>query len=157
MCIDCHNSDLRFSKFSAHLPTQRARPDLDSLHAWLPNAKLHWQAARCIDCHTPASTVRSLGMSHEILGKAKAEKNCVACHSQQSALATRLYRYAATNAGADLGFANPNILGSAYVLGATRNVYVDWTIGALCAATILGLAGHGLMRFLLWARRRRAS
>ncbi|MBL8590962.1 MAG: hypothetical protein JNK46_20690 [Methylobacteriaceae bacterium] len=158
MCIDCHNSDLRYSKFSAQLSTQKVRPDLDTLHKWLPNARLHWQAARCIDCHTPVSKVKSLQTSHEILAKDKAEKNCVACHSQQSQLAARLYRYAATNAAADLGFTNPSYLGSAYVIGATRNPWLDWGIIGAFAATILGLFVHGAIRVVAAGLRgRRAS
>lgn len=158
MCIDCHNSDLRYSKFSSQLDTRKLRPNLDTLHAWLPNAKLHWQAARCIDCHTPVSPVKSLGMSHEILGKEKSEKNCVACHSQDSALATRLYRYASTNVSADLGFSNPSMLGSTYVIGATRNVLIDKIVIALFGLTILGLLGHGALRIVMALfRRGRAS
>ena len=25
---------------------------LDDIHAWLPNARLHWRSVRCVDCHT---------------------------------------------------------------------------------------------------------
>lgn len=157
MCIDCHNSDLRWSSFSAALPTKKARPDLDDLHGWLPNTRLHWSAVRCIECHTPPSPVKSLGMSHEIQPKEKAEKNCVACHSKDSMLATRLYRYAAANVGGDLGFANAKVLGSAYVVGATRNPLVDRAVIGLFALTVLGLVGHGALRIVMGLIRRRRS
>lgn len=157
MCLDCHNSDLRYSKFSAQLSTQKLRSDLDALHKWLPNARLHWQAARCVDCHTPVSKVKSLQISHEILSKDQAQKNCVACHSQQSELAARLYRYASTNAAADLGFSNPSYLGSAYVIGATRNPWIDGGIIAAFAATILGLLAHGAIRLVAASLRGRKS
>lgn len=158
MCVDCHNSDLRYGAFSAALPTKKARPDLDALHGWLPNARLHWSAVRCIECHTPISPVKSLGMSHEIQSKDKAEKNCVTCHSQDSALATRLYRYAAANVGSDLGFANAQMLGSAYVVGATRNPPIDRVVIGLFGLTVLGLLGHGAVRVVMaLIRRGRAS
>jgi len=157
MCVDCHNSDLRFSAFSASLTPKKARPDLDALHDWLPNTRLHWSAVRCIECHTPVSPVKSLAMSHEILAKDKAEKNCVTCHSQESALATRLYRYAAVNAGADLGFSNSAILGSAYVVGATRNPTIDRVVIGLFGLTVLGLLGHGAVRIVMALIRRRRS
>ncbi|TBW33791.1 hypothetical protein EYW49_19525 [Siculibacillus lacustris] len=157
MCVGCHNSDLRFALFSASVTPQKVRPDLDTLHAWLPNTRLHWQAVRCIECHTPTSPVKSLGMSHEILGKDKAEKNCVTCHSQETALATRLYRFAAENGTADLGFANAAILDSAYVVGATRNPIVDRTVGVLFGLTVAVLLGHGALRIALALIRRRRS
>lgn len=157
MCLDCHNSDLRFAEFGVTLNPRKLRPDIDTLHDWLPNTKAHWQAVRCIECHTPVSTTKSLAMSHQIEGKDKAEKNCVACHSQNSALRTRLYRHVAENQGAQLGFANSAILGSAYVVGATRNVYLDWGMLGLGALTVGGLGIHGLIRVVLAAIRRRRS
>lgn len=157
MCFDCHNSDLRWRDFSKALTPVKARPDLDSLHSWLPNPKLHWGAVRCVECHTPASAVKSLGVSHEIQAKDKAEKNCVACHSQQAQLATRLYRYAAETGAGDLGFSNANILGSAYVIGATRHPTLDRIVLAAFALTLLGVLAHGAIRFLAATRRRRSS
>lgn len=157
MCIDCHNSDLRWSQFVKTTSVTKKRPDLDTLHGWLPNQKLHWSSVRCIECHTPASPVKSLAVSHEILAKEKAEKNCVACHSQEAALATRLYRYAAANSAGDLGFSNANILSDAYVIGATRNPTLDRIVIALAALTLLGVLAHGLIRILAGAARVRRS
>jgi hypothetical protein len=154
MCFDCHNSDLRYAEFAGALPKQKKRPDLDTLHEWLPNTRLHWSAVRCIECHTPVSTVKSLATSHEILAKDKAEKNCVTCHSQDTALATRLYRYAAETSGADLGFANSGILGSAYVIGATRNPGVDTVVIAVFGLLLAGLLAHGVIRILASLTRR---
>jgi len=158
MCVDCHNSDLRFAQFTAAMTPKKVRPDLDTLHDWLPNTRLHWSAVRCIECHTPVSPVKSLATSHEVLPKDKAEKNCVTCHSQDSALTARLYRYASTNVGTDLGFANAGVLGSAYVVGATRNPLIDRAVIGLFGLTVLGLLGHGAVRLVMaLIRRRRAS
>ena len=157
MCFDCHNSDLRWSQFVKATSVTKARPDLDALHSWLPNPKLHWAGVRCVECHTPASPVKSLAISHEILSKEKAEKNCVACHSQQAQLATRLYRYAAETGAGDLGFTNANILGSAYIVGATRNPTLDRIVIALFILTLLGVLAHGGLRVLAALNRRRSS
>lgn len=157
MCMDCHNSDLRWAAFSKSLTPAKPRPDLDALHGWLPNARLHWSSVRCVECHTPASTVKSLAISHEIQPKEKAEKNCVSCHSQEAQLATRLYRYAAASGADDLGFTNPNILGSAYVIGATRNLSLDRIVLALMALTLAGVMAHGAIRIFIAMSRRRKS
>jgi hypothetical protein len=157
MCLDCHNSDLRFAEFGITLAPKKARPDIDQIHAWLPNTKLHWSAVRCIECHTPESPTRSLAVSHEIVAKDKAEKNCVACHSQKTALRTRLYRHLAETEAADYGFVNSAVMGSAYVIGATRNTYVDLAALWLVGLTAAGIAGHGAIRLLLALIRRRRS
>jgi hypothetical protein len=155
MCIDCHNSDLRFSAFVENLTPRKARPDLDALHAWLPNTQLHWRAVRCIECHTPVSKVKSLAMSHEVLPKEKAERNCVACHSQDTALRVRLYRFAQETKLAEYGFVNSAILDNAYVVGATRNPALDRIVIGLFALTVLALLGHGAVRLVAAVVRRR--
>lgn len=158
MCLDCHNSDLRFASFGMTLTPVKRRPDIDTIHAWLPNTRLHWQAVRCVECHTPVSPTKSLGLSHEIVGKDKAEKNCVACHTRQTALSTRLYRHLAEQETEQLGFVNSVMLRSAYIVGATRNVHLDTAALWLFGLTVAGLGAHGVIRLVLTViRRRRAS
>lgn len=158
MCLDCHNSDLRFAELGVTMTPRKARPDIDKIHDWLPNTKAHWESVRCIECHTPVSPTKSLAMSHEIVAKDKAEKNCVTCHSQKTALRTRLYRHVAETEAAQYGFVNSAVMGSAYVIGATRNSYVDQAALVLIGLTVAGLAGHGLLRLVLaFIRRRRSS
>ncbi|RAI44329.1 cytochrome c3 family protein [Rhodoplanes roseus] len=148
MCLDCHNSDLQFSKFA---PVEKRRPNIDAIHEWLPNTRLHWQAVRCVDCHTPAAR----GFSHEILDKSKAEKNCVACHSQESALRTRLYRHLVAEEQEQLGFVNSVFLSTSYVIGASRNPWIDRAVGVAAALLILGMLGHAALRIgSAWWRRR---
>jgi predicted CXXCH cytochrome family protein len=148
MCLDCHNSSEKFAKFGGTLTPAKARPDIDVIHAFLPNAKRHWQAVRCIECHTPAATTKSLAMSHEILNKDKAEKNCVTCHSFDSALRTRLYRHMAETDAAKLGFLNSAILRDSYVIGATRNPILDLAALVLLGLTFAGVAVHAGLRIL---------
>ncbi len=159
MCISCHDSDKKFAKFAplkegANAADKDAekidRPNLDELHDWLPNTKLHWKSVRCIDCHTSADAK----MSHEILDEKKAERQCVNCHSKDSKLATRLYRHLAENEKQKYGFANSVILANSYVIGATRHPLLDTIIAVLIALTLLGVLGHGAIRYLSAKKRR---
>lgn len=76
------------------------------------------------------------------------------CHTRNTALRTRLYRHVAESETAQLGFLNSAIVGSAYVIGATRNTYLDLFGLGLVGATLAGVVGHGIIRILI-ARRRR--
>uniref|UniRef100_UPI002638E582 cytochrome c3 family protein n=1 Tax=Propionivibrio sp. TaxID=2212460 RepID=UPI002638E582 len=121
VCLSCHDSDDKFAKFA---PDKKIRPRIDDLHDWLPNTRAHWKAVRCVECHTPAVAAGE-PISHEILNKDKAEKKCLACHSANSSLNTRLYRHLAKEEHQRLGFANSVILSNSYVLGATRHPLID--------------------------------
>ena len=148
MCLQCHDSEERFA-----LMTKEARPDLAAKHEWLPNNPLHWAAVRCVECHTPAP---KKVLSHEIVNAEKAEKNCVACHSADSTLRVRLYRHLVKEERNEVGFINSVILNEAYVIGATRNLYLDKAFGIVAALVIGGISLHSLLRIIsgLWRRRR---
>ena len=148
MCLDCHDRDARFGEFA---PVDKRRPNIDTIHAWLPNTRLHWQAVRCVECHTPAGRA----FSHEILDRSQAERNCVSCHTQESSLRTRLYRHLVAEEQEQFGFVNSVILSNSYVVGATRNRWIDGAVLWLLAATVAGVMGHGLLRLVLAAWRRR--
>jgi predicted CXXCH cytochrome family protein len=150
MCLDCHESEERYRTMA---PPDKKRPDLDRIHKWLPNTRLHWGAVRCIECHSPVTKVQS----HEIVNKDKAERDCVTCHTRATALKTRLYRHLAQNEQEKLGFANSIILSNSYVIGATRNYYLDWAVLGLAGLTIAGLLGHGAIRLLTALLRRRGK
>lgn len=147
VCLDCHQSNLAMSRVSGDA---KARPDIDAIHDWLPNTRLHWRAVRCLDCHTASDK-----KSHEITNGDKAERNCVSCHSADSNLQARLYRHQALEEQEKYGFLNSTVLRSAYVVGATRHPLLDKAILALAGLTILGLVGHGSLRVLsaLWRRK----
>jgi hypothetical protein len=87
-------------------------------------------------------------ISHQILAKDQAEKDCLTCHSANSTLKTRLYRHLVKEEQEKLGFANSVILSSSYVLGATRHPVLDTLVLGAFAAMLLGLLAHGLGRFL---------
>ncbi len=144
VCLGCHDSDEQFAKFA---PEKKQRPLIDDIHSWLPNTRLHWKAVRCVECHTSEVKAGEM-LSHEILSKDKAEKNCLACHAANSALKTRLYRHLVKEEQERLGFTNSIILANSYVLGATRHPLLDTLVLGAFAAMILGLLAHGLGRFL---------
>ncbi|MFB0937019.1 MAG: hypothetical protein QMB52_14690, partial [Propionivibrio sp.] len=149
VCLGCHDSDEQFAKFA---PEKKTRPPIDDIHAWLPNTRLHWKAVRCVECHTPEVAAGEM-LSHQILAKDKAEKDCLTCHSASSALKTRLYRHLVKEEQQRLGFANSVILATSYVPGATRHPLLDTLVLGAFAAMLLGLLAHGLGRFLTRGRR----
>ncbi|MDP2826298.1 MAG: cytochrome c3 family protein [Sulfuritalea sp.] len=156
-CLECHNSDLTFAKFAPDgekTPgVKRKRPDIDTIHDWLPNTKLHWNAVRCVECHTPEVAAKKM-LSHEILNKEKAEKKCVTCHSANSSLKVRLYRHMAKDEQQRLGFTNSVILSNSYVIGATRHPVLDSIVIGLVLLTLAGMLAHGAIRIVAALRRK---
>lgn len=156
-CLACHNSDAAFARFapaSKQVPgSKKARPDIDSIHDWLPNTRAHWKAVRCVECHTPEVAAGKM-LSHEILNKDKAEKKCLSCHSANSSLKTRLYRHMVKDEQLRLGFTNSVILSNSYVIGATRHPLLDQIVLGLIALTLVGVLGHGAVRFIAALRRK---
>jgi hypothetical protein len=150
-CLECHNSDKEFAKFAPDDEkkpgAKKKRPDIDTIHAWLPNAKAHWKAVRCVECHSPEVQPGKM-LSHEILNKDKSEKKCVACHSANSSLKTRLYRHLVKDEQQKYGFTNSVILSNSYVIGATRHPLLDATLIGLVVLTLLGVLAHGALRIL---------
>jgi hypothetical protein len=145
MCLNCHAEPARFTSL-----TERRFPDLETSHAWLPNTERHWARARCVECHTPHGE----RISHQILGAKKAERNCVECHSRDSILLTQLYKHRASESREKLGFVNAAVLNDAYIIGATRNRFLDWLGFGLVGFVSAGVFGHGLGRLLSGRRRK---
>lgn len=147
MCLQCHADPERFARM-----TKTAMRDLHAIHHWLPNADAHWAAVRCVECHTAAP---QRVLSHEILAASGAERNCVACHSVDSALRVRLYRHLVAEEREQAGFLNSVIMNEAYVIGATRNRYLDLASLLLLGAVAGGIALHGAARIVAALIRRR--
>ncbi|HXP96551.1 MAG TPA: cytochrome b/b6 domain-containing protein [Telmatospirillum sp.] len=141
-CLGCHQNAVRFAAFAA----KREMPDLALHHRWLPNADLHWKAVRCIDCHAEATEA---GYSHQFVRIVKATRDCSSCHSVESSLRSRLYRKALAEPSVSPGgFLNDFILQRAYVVGATRNLWLDQAILAVGALLLLSLATHAFFRIV---------
>ncbi|WP_320167987.1 cytochrome c3 family protein [Mangrovibacterium marinum] len=86
MCLACHANMSRYEMVAGH-----EKPELVQVHNWLPNQELHFQNVRCIECHTEVAD--SLMVSHNIMPKEQAVRNCVECHSANSKLKASLYKY----------------------------------------------------------------
>ncbi len=153
VCLGCHDSDDQFAKFA---PEKKSRPLIDDIHSWLPNTRLHWKAVRCVECHTPGVAANE-PISHEIVNKEKAQRKCVACHTANSELKTRLYRHLVKDEQEKYGFMNSVILGKSYVIGATRNSTLDTIMIALAALTLVGVLVHAALRILMAYLRRRKN
>ncbi len=148
MCANCHRSPVRF----ADITTKRTVPDLEATHAWLPNAKLHWSKVRCVECHTPHDQAN---FSHVILKKETAERNCVVCHTKDSMLLTTLYRHSVTTSREKTGFINATILNDAYIIGATRNQFLDWLSFGIIGAAGGVVFAHGMGRWISGKRKKK--
>ena len=145
ICLDCHAQPTRISKLSADAPL-----DLLSSHDWLPQTQMHWKKVRCIDCHLSDSDT----YMHQILTKEEAVNNCADCHSANSILLTKLYKYKIQESRQKYGFLNSVTLNEAYIIGMTRNIILDQLSFLIMGAMVLGIAAHGTGRWLSNKRRK---
>lgn len=138
ICLDCHNNMTKIE-----LLTKKVIPSLNESHSWLPHTELHWANVRCIDCHTASNTP---GISHLILAKEKAVKDCVNCHSENSLLLHTLYKFQSKQKRDEQGFINAIILNNSYVIGATRNYYLNLFSFIIFGILLFVLSIHGFLR-----------
>jgi hypothetical protein len=144
-CLGCH------AKGESDRQRQAALDRLARRHRFVPHWELHLEAAPCVACHTGADD-RTL---HLIRPAAQAVRECAACHARTSMLVTKLYEYRARRERAEWGWLNSVLFNNAYVVGATRNRWLDWATLSLTAVLVAGLAMHGGGRWLCarWRRR----
>lgn len=131
LCLRCHEA---------------LRDPLQPSHAWLPNRDRHWEAVRCLDCHTPL-TDNNRPVSHEILSAKDSNVNCVNCHSQGQGLLRRLYQYRSREAIENSGFFAKAVFNDAYIVGMSRNPLIDWSALVILLLTLVGLGAHGYGRY----------
>jgi hypothetical protein len=92
-------------------------------------------------------------IAHDLpLGK-KANQGCNTCHSIDSVLMNRLYRYV-SDVKPKLGFNNSPLLQDGYVMGGNRHKWTDIAAYFLMAVGVTLVLAHGGWRL---ARRRRSS
>lgn len=139
VCASCHNNEDRFSLISDSL-----KLPLEQIHAFLPNSKLHFNAVRCIECHT--SPMDTMWVAHNILPKDMAVKNCVECHSANTMLMSSLYKYQNIEARRNFGTLNAIFINDSYVIGANRNVYLNIISIVIFGLTLLGIMIHIIFR-----------
>jgi hypothetical protein len=136
-CIACHADEKLMAKYGI-ATVQKA-------HDWLPNKAVHWEAVRCVDCH---SSYAPPNLSHLILPPEKTVKKCEQCHAKNSILITKLYKHEKRLSREKYGFINGTILSDAYVIGTTRNIVLDTISVIVFVLTIGGVLIHGSLRFL---------
>jgi len=145
ICLNCHAVPNRLRELK-----EGGIPDIETSHKWLPNVEMHWQKVRCIDCHLSTGD----NFLHNILTADKAVKHCEECHSANSILLTKLYKYTIQENRQKYGFINSVTLNDAYIIGMTRNVILDRISFVILGLMVLGLAAHGFGRWY-FARRRK--
>lgn len=119
--------------------------------------------------------VQPYSVNHNVAGKDFAIRQCTTCHSDNSRVTAPLQLTTYTPAGVIPQFVsdtNVNITGEivtgeggalfyqpvtmkdgVYVFGRDRVHWIDW-LGALAfVGTLLGVAGHGTLRYLSWLKR----
>jgi len=141
MCMSCHSNNSKFQLISDKL-----KPALSQIHEWLPNQELHFKNVRCIECHT--QVVDSLSVSHNILPKEKALKNCVECHSKNSMLEASLYKYKNLKSRGDKGKLNTIISNKSYVIGAYQNIWLNYISLIIFVMVLIGISIHTIARII---------
>lgn len=122
---------------------------MEEKHRTIPKAPMHLKAVLCLDCHTP----RPGSVIHAIEPAHRAEQDCVACHSRDSILLTKLYKYRLYESERHAGFVNGVVLGDYYVIGMTRHPLLD-LLGILgIGGALLGVFIHGVGRYLAFRKR----
>ncbi|MBF0108564.1 MAG: hypothetical protein HQL76_05260 [Magnetococcales bacterium] len=133
LCLECHRETVAN----------------EERHQVIPRPGMHLAAVRCLDCHTP----RPGSVIHAIEPATRAERHCVACHSRDSILLTKLYKYRLHESERQLGFINGVVLSDYYVIGMTRHPLLDG-LGILgVGGALLGVLLHGAGRWIATRRR----
>jgi len=142
-CLGCHAAGTTAAAIRV------AFSKLADKHRLFPHWELHIQRNACVECHTPRGQTL-----HLILPKSQALRNCATCHARNSLLVTKLYTHLSLKERAEHGWVNAILFNNAYLTGATRNRWLDWGTLALAAITVLGVAAHGIGRWLFAVFRR---
>ena len=141
MCLSCHNDMKRYEMVAGH-----ANPKLVQVHSWLPNQELHFSHVRCIECHTQVSD--SLNVSHDILPKSQAVRNCVECHSSNSRLKATLYKYENIRKRASGKILGTIISNESYVIGTNQVPLLKVLSIIIFLLALAGIVTHAIFRIL---------
>jgi hypothetical protein len=139
MCLSCHNDMKKYQLVSGH-----ENPKLVEIHNWLPNQELHFKNVRCIECHT--EVIDSLMVSHNIMNKTKALKNCVECHSADSRLKASLYKYENLQKRSEDGSIFSVFSNESYVIGTHQSPLLQLLSFIIFIVVIAGIAIHSFFR-----------
>jgi len=139
ICLSCHANNKKYN-----LILDKHNPNIIEKHDWLPNQQIHFQNVRCIECHARVND--SILIAHNIQPKSKAVKRCVECHSTNSLLRQTLYKYQSKEQISRKGFFNAVILNKSYVIGATRNYFLNVASVIILIIILLGISVHVYFR-----------
>ncbi len=139
ICLSCHANIRKYN-----LILNKRNPNIIEKHEWLPNQQLHFQNVRCIECHAMVND--SILIAHNIQPKSKAVKRCVECHSTNSLLRQTLYKYQSKEQISNNGFFNAVILNKSYVIGATRNYFLNVASVIIFIIILIGMFIHIYLR-----------
>lgn len=137
-CMNCHNSEGKM-KLHSDEPFQ----DLAITHEFLPNQQAHYNKVRCLECHGDLNG--DALVAHNILPAEESVKNCKECHSQNSMLMASLYRYQSKENRKLYGFYNASILNESYVIGASKNYFLNVFTIVVFALSILSILAHAII------------
>ena len=141
MCLSCHNDMVKYNLVSTN-----AKPELVQVHDWLPNQQLHFDNVRCIECHTEIQD--TLMVSHNIVKKELALRNCVECHTADSRLKATLYKYENLRQRSEDGTLKTVLSNKTYVIG-THQIPVLITLSYIIfIATFIGIVIHIVLRII---------
>ncbi|MBI9059422.1 cytochrome c3 family protein [Labilibaculum sp. DW002] len=141
ICLKCHADVSQYE-----LLTERENINIIKSHEWLPNQELHFKNVRCIECHTQLND--SLLVSHVVMPKDSAIRECTQCHSENSHLMASLYKYKSMESRKSVGFLNAVIINDSYVIGANRNKYLNILSVVLFGLVLFGIFIHALFRII---------
>lgn len=141
VCLECHSNTN--SAFFQLISDKNKKPLTES-HDWLPNQELHFGKVRCIECHNKPDD--SLLVAHLVMPAKDAVKNCKECHSQNSILLSSWYKFENIQNRDKQGFVNGVLLNQAYVIGASRNQFLNIASAIIFALTLIGIFVHALLR-----------
>ena len=141
LCLSCHNDMNKYSMIAG-----KEKPEIVTVHDWLPNQQLHFKHVRCIECHT--DVVDSLMVSHNIMSKDMAVRNCNECHSRDSRLKASLYKYANLQSRTDNSSIKAILSNESYVIGSQQFPALRKLSFIIFFLTIAGILIHLVFRYL---------
>lgn len=140
-CLKCHEPTAK------GMLADPVKSTLAAAHEYLPHVDLHLKSTRCIDCHTTVT----MAVAHDLPEGKKADQGCNSCHSVDTVLAGRLYRYVEDSIS-DRGFENARLLQDNYIMGAHRHRWADLTAYVLTGVITLLIGLHVGMRLYFRSR-----
>jgi hypothetical protein len=141
MCLSCHGNNRKFQLLSDN----KELSHIIDKHDWLPNHNLHFKSVRCIECHSAINN--DILISHNILPKDSAVKDCVKCHSANSMLKATLYKFRTIETRKSYGFVNSQFIANdKYVIGANHSRFMNIAGIVIIILTFTAIIIHTVFR-----------